>query len=303
MNSLPLALQIGLLVALFAFGFVARRSGWLGPAHAGRMLQLVLNVGLPALFIANISRIELDAELVVLPGAAVAIMLVTLAVAWWTGRQLQLGALDQGAFLLCAMTINNAFLFPFVLAGWGQEGFARLALFDFGHAVMQASLVYAVAATYGGHGAGIVPIVRKLAAFPLLWALAAALAINFSGIVFPEPVYAMLGTVGRLVLLLVLVALGILFDAKLATSRVVMLGLSLRILLGLALGFAIAELFDAQGMTRAVLLLGSAAPVGFNAVVVASREGLNRDLAASAASVSSLLGFVYVPLGLWLLRP
>jgi predicted permease len=56
-------------------------------------------------------------------------------------------------------------------------------------------------------------------------------------------------------------------------------------------------------MARAALLMGAAAPIGFNAVVLASREGLNRDLSASAASISVLLGFVYVPLGLWLLAP
>ena len=60
---------------------------------------------------------------------------------------------------------------------------------------------------------------------------------------------------------------------------------------------------SARGTTRAVVLLGSAAPIGFSAVVVASRESLNRDLAASAASVSVLLGLVYIPLGLWLLKP
>ena len=72
---------------------------------------------------------------------------------------------------------------------------------------------------------------------------------------------------------------------------------------GLLLGLLCVQLFDLTGMTRAVVLLGSAAPIGFSAVVVASRESLNRDLAASAASISVLLGLVYVPLALWLLPP
>jgi predicted permease len=36
-------------------------------------------------------------------------------------------------------------------------------------------------------------------------------------------------------------------------------------------------------------------------VVIANRENLNRELAASAASISVLLALVYVPLALWLL--
>jgi predicted permease len=36
-------------------------------------------------------------------------------------------------------------------------------------------------------------------------------------------------------------------------------------------------------------------------VVIASREHLNRELTASAASISVLLALAYVPLALWLL--
>ena len=303
MSGLPVPVQIGLLIALFAAGFVARRRGWLAPPHAGKMLQLVVTVGLPALFIADVSRIPLRADLIALPLAAIAIMLVTLAVAMLTGRRLQLSTPDRGAFVLAGMSINNALLFPFVIAGWGPAGFAQLALFDFGHALMQGSVVYAVAAAHGGHGAGAAAIARRVLGFPPLWALIAAIAINLSGYTLPGVVSATLGTVGRLILLLVVVALGILFDARMLRSGTVRMALLLRIGLGALLALLIVTLFDLTGMTRAVVLLGGAAPIGFSAVVLASRESLNRDLAASAASISVLLGLVYVPVALWLLRP
>jgi predicted permease len=81
----------------------------------------------------------------------------------------------------------------------------------------------------------------------------------------------------------------------------VLAALALRIVLGLVLGLTLAWAFELEGLTRAVLILGAAAPIGFSAVVFADREGLHRDLAASAASISVLLGLVYVPLALWLL--
>ncbi len=83
--------------------------------------------------------------------------------------------------------------------------------------------------------------------------------------------------------------------------RGVLLTLLLRIGAGLALGFCCVQLFGLEGLTRSVVLLGSAAPIGFSAVVIANREHLNRELAASAASVSVLLALAYVPLALWLL--
>ena len=298
---MPANIQIALLVSLFIVGFVARRLRWLQPAHAGHMLKLVVNVGLPALFLADVSRIPLRADLIALPICAVLIIVVTMLVSLAAGRALQLQRPAQGALTICSTSINNGFLFPFVIAAWGQVGFAQLALFDFGNALLQGSLIYAIAAVYGGHGTGFLAILRRVLSFPPLWALAAALLINVGGVHLPPLLTTVLGTLGRIILMLVIVALGVLFDARLIRDKSVLTTLALRILLGLALGFLCVWLFDLQGLTRSVVLLGSAAPIGFSAVVIANRESLDRDRAASAASISVLLALVYVPLALWLL--
>jgi malate permease and related proteins len=293
--------RVALLVALFGAGYLARRRGWLQPPHAGKMLQLVISIGLPALFLAEISRIPLQKELIALPASAVLIILVTLVLSLLLGRMLGLPRADQGALTLCSISINNGFLFPFVIAVWGQAGFAHLALFDLGNAVCAGSLVYAVAAWYGGHRTGVAGVLRRVASFPPLWALVVALIFNGAGVALPEWLVTALGTLGRLILLLVIVALGVLFDARLLRNASVLLALLLRIGAGLALGFACVGLFGLEGLMRSAVLLGSAAPIGFSAVVIANREHLNRELAASAASISVLLALAYVPLALWLL--
>jgi predicted permease len=298
---MPANLQIGLLISLFVVGHIARRLGWLQPSHAGHMLKLVVNVGLPALFLADVSRVPLRTDLVSLPLCAGVIILVSLVLSLLAGRALKLQRPAQGALTVCSMSINNGFLFPFVIAAWGQLGFAQLALFDLGNALLQGSLVYAIAAVYGGHGTGFIPILRRVLGFPPLWALAIALLLNVGGIHLPALATTVLGTLGRIILMLVIVALGVLFDARLIRDKAVLATLALRILLGLALGLLCVWLFDLQGLTRSVVLLGSAAPIGFSAVVIANRESLDRERAASAASISVLLALVYVPLALWLL--
>jgi predicted permease len=294
-------IRIALLIGLFAAGYLARKRGWLLPPHAGRMLQLVINVGLPALFIADVSRIPLQPELITLPVSAVLIILASFALSLLLGRLLDLPRAEQGALTICSMSINNGFLFPFVIAVWGQAGFAHMALFDLGNALCAGSLVYAIAAWYGGHGTGFVPLLRKVLSFPPLWALVVALLLNGGGVSLPQWLVAALGTIGRSILLLVIVALDVLFNASLLRDVRVLATLSLRIGAGLALGFGCVWLFHLDSLMRSVVLLGSAAPIGFSAVVIANREHLNRELAASAASISVLLALVYVPLALWLL--
>ena len=230
-------MRIALLIGLFAVGYLARRRGWLQPPHAGKMLQLVITVGLPALFLADVSRIPLQRELIALPLSSVLIIAVTFGLSLLLGRLLQLARAEQGAMTICGMSINNGFLFPFVIAVWGQVGFAHMALFDLGNALCAGSLVYGIAAWYGGHGAGFLPILRRVLGFPPLWALLVALLLNGAGIALPDIVVTVLGSIGRLILLLVIVALGVLFDARLLRDGRVLATLALRIGAGLALGF------------------------------------------------------------------
>lgn len=265
------------------------------------MLQLVITVGLPALFLADVSRIPLQRELIALPVSCVLIIGVTLLLSLLVGRMQKLPRADQGALTICSMSVNNGFLFPFVIAVWGQVGFAHLALFDLGNALCAGSLVYAIAAWYGGHGTGALAVLRRVASFPPLWALVVALLLNGAGVALPQWLVSPLGTIGRLILLLVIVALGVLFDARLLRDGRVLAVLVLRVGVGLALGFACVWIFQLDGVMRSVVLLGSCAPIGFSAVVIANRENLNRELAASAASISVLLALAYVPLALWLL--
>jgi predicted permease len=296
-------LQIGFLIGLFVVGLIARRRGWLGPPQAGKMLQLVMTVGLPSLFIANVSRIPLHRELAALPLSAIFVMLTTLVVALLAGRRLGLSRPSLGAFLICGMSINASFMFPFVLAAWGQAAFAQLALFDLGNSLIQSTVLYGAGAIFGGHAVGAKAILKRVLGFPPLWGLIVALAINASGHHLPAPLTDVLGFVGRTILLLAILAVGIMFDARVLGTVPVFVAIALRIVLGFALAALFVQVLGLTGMTRAVVLLASAAPIGFSVLVIANRESLDRELAASAASLSALLALVYVPLGLWLLHP
>jgi predicted permease len=300
-TGMSVEIRVALLIGLFAAGFIARRAGWLKPPQAGFMLRLVINVGLPAMFIADVSRIPLRMDLIALPASSLAIMVVSWGLSLLLGRALHLTRTDQGTTTICGMSINNGFLFPFVIAVWGAAGFGYMALFDLGHVLGQSFLVYAIAATYGGRAAGFGSVVRRVLTFPPLWALLVALLINGSGMALPDGLVTVLRTVGQLVLLLVIIALGVLFDVRLLKDRRVPAIICLRMLVGFALGWLCVEAFGLTGMARSAVLLGAAAPIGFNAVVLSDMEKLNRELAASAASISVLIGLVYAPLALWLL--
>ena len=289
------------IVVLFFVGLLLRQRRILSPAHGGRLLTIVVWIGLPTLILAGVTRLPLHAQLFWLPAAAMLAILVGCAVSAFAGRRLGLDAKAFGAFVTCATALNISLEYPFMLATKGANGFAELALFDLGNALMLCTLGYLLAAKLGRRTGTWWQALQRLGFFPPLWALLLALIINFFSLPVSHVALDTLQAIGGWVVMLVPLALGILFDGRRALSRPSLAAVGIRLGVGLAMGIACVTLLDLQGLTRSVVLVGSAAPIGFTVVVLAQREALDAELAASATSLSVLLGLLYIPLALlWL---
>ena len=53
-----------------------------------------------------------------------------------------------------------------------------------------------------------------------------------------------------------------------------------------------------MGAAAPMMAMAAAAPIGFTSVVLSAREGLDLDLAASAAAISVFLGSLWIPLAM-----
>ncbi len=230
-------------------------------------------------------------------------MLVVGVLARAAARLLGLDRPATGALVVSAMAMNLAFVFPFVFLAWGPEALARTVVFDAGNAIAGWTLVYLLAARYGGHASGAGEILGRLVRAPPFLAIVAALLIN--ALAPPDAAGALeaLTVAGQLVALLVVPAMGILFEARRIAAREVVAAVALRCGAGAAAGALIALAFDFDSATAAITIVGSAAPVGFSAVVMAEREGLDVGLAVAAASLSALVALVSIPAILVGLRP
>jgi predicted permease len=95
---------------------------------------------------------------------------------------------------------------------------------------------------------------------------------------------------------LIWIALGIFFSLSARHLKLVGLALTIRMVLGLAVGLGFATLRGLEGETFAVVALCSAAPIGFTALTFTSMAKLDMELTTSAVSLSILIGLVYIPL-------
>jgi predicted permease len=280
---------------LFLAGVLLRRIGWLDARHASRLLRIVAKFGLPALIIGAVGRVPVEPALLALPASAAAVMLAVGLLAGAAARLLGLDRPSTGALVVSAMAMNLAFVFPFVFLAWGPQALMHTVIFDAGNAVTQWTLVYLLAARYGGHAADARAIVGRMALAPPFLALVVALLVNRLAPPETAEFLDLLRIVGQLITLLVLPAMGLLFDARRIAAPEVLAAAALRCGAGASVGALIALAFDFDSTIAAVTIVGSAAPVGFGAVVMAEREGLDVGLVVAAASLSTLVAMVALP--------
>jgi predicted permease len=287
--------RLAAIAALFFVGVILRRAEWAGPAHGRWLLNFVFYVGLPILIFGALTGATLSREHAVLPAIAVCTGLVCWAAAAFLARRSGLPKKSEGAMSLCAMSMNIAMIYPFASLSLGTVAFSQLVMFDMGHAVMAWTLTTVVACKYGGHSDDIPVLLRRALAAPPLWILFLALGLNVADAPLSDALLHKVLIVGQLLVLLVPLAMGLLVSAAGIRRREVLASVVLRSVLGGLVGFGLAQLFGLEGTAAGIAALGASAPVGFTAVVLSAREGLDLELVASAAAISVFLGSLWLP--------
>ncbi len=291
--------RLAAVAALFFVGIVSRRAGLAGEKQGRALLAFVFNVGLPILIFGALAGVELRREHALLPVAAICVSLAGWGAAAIVARRFGLPRTGEGAMVMCAMSLNNSMIYPFAALSLGAAAFSQLVAFDMGHALLVWTVTTVIACKYGGHADDIPVLLKRTLLAPPLWVLFISLALNVGSAPIPRNVLHAVLLVGQFAILAVPLAMGLLVSARGLRRPEVITAVALRSGFGVLVGLALVWLFGLGGSGAAIAIIGSAAPIGFTAVVLSSREGLDLDLAASAAAVSVFLGSIWIPLAMF----
>lgn len=290
--------RLAAVAGLFFLGVILKRFGVAGERQGRAMLAFVFNVGLPILIFGALAGVPLEREHALLPVTAICISLAGWGVAAFVARRFALPRTGEGAMALCAMSLNNSMIYPFAALSLGAAAFSQLVMFDMGHAMLVWTVTTVVACKYGGHADDIRILLRRTLLAPPLWVLFIALGLNLGDAPIPQDLLHQVLVVGQLLMLLVPLSMGLLVSARGLRRPEVITAVALRSGFGLLVGALLVWLLGFTGTAAAIALIGAAAPIGFTAVVLSSREGLDLDLAASAAAISVFLGSLWIPLAM-----
>jgi len=292
----PFFIKIIPLILAFGMGLFVRYVRLMNRDDAPVLLRFVLNVSLPAMALNSILRAHLTLDMMYLPLSGIAIVIVMYFVGTLFGRQLKLSRGMMGSFLVGTMIMNTAFSLPFFAAAYGDEGFARGTLFDVGNILMIFTFTYYQAVKYGSHSGKNNGWWKRFLRLPPLWAMVIGFGMRLVRLEMPDIGINFLQLIGQPTIPLIMIALGLYFHPRLRNLGMAFTAIGIRMVLGLVCGYALATLFGLQGITRAVVIVSSATPIGFNTLIFANLEDLDREFAATIVSLSILIALFYIPL-------
>jgi len=282
------------ILVFFIAGYGLKRGGVFKKEDGALFLRAVLYLSIPAIGFATFSRMEMRIDRIYPIITALFVITGNFVLTRLYFKKLGVETKQYTVYMLATLVLNTSLMLPFAQAKWGDEGAGMVLLFDICHVTMVFTFSYWVAMRFGNNREGRVPF-KKILRLPPLWGIFLGLMVNLIHLPVPAFVYEITDIAAKGLILLMMTALGIFFELKIKHWRLVFGALLQRSVGGFILGWIITWLLGVQGVERQIILLISAAPVGFNTLVLSDLEGLDRDLAAEMVTSATLLAVIFLP--------
>jgi predicted permease len=290
---------LALVIGAFLLGWLVKTIRPIPVVVTAWADKYVLQIALPAVIIAKISKVSFDADVVLPIAVAWSVTFASIVVVLIASRIFKWNRSITGALLLVGVLGNTSFLgLGMVESLLGADHLASAIAYDqVGTFVGLALWGSFVASTYGAGESGWRPILNRLSRFGPFLALLASLVFRIVDL--PEEAYSILNGVGKTVAPVAMCALGLRFTLSVSRSVQVpaMFGLISKMVVFPGLVYAVSLLIGSpHDLAWSTSLLQAAAPPMVTAGVVAVGAGLSAELVAFMVGVGTLVSFVSLPL-------
>lgn len=285
-----------LLIA--ALAFVAQP--WLG-LDARTLSRATFYLFSPALVLSSLASSRLSSA--EFGRIALAVVFVTLAL-WALSallvRALRLDNAAESGFLLATLLVNAGnYGLPVTLFAFGEAGLAIATIYFATSSMIQSSLGVYLAARGNGSAWQAARVTLRV---PVGYAALLGLVLNATHTVLPPWLDQSVTLLGRAAIPLMLVVLGVQLANFLAArtqqwktvARPLIVTTTTRLLIGPALGLAVALLLGLQGVSRNVVIVQSAMPTAVTAIILATEYRAEPEFVTSAVFTSTLVSLVTI---------
>lgn len=270
-----------------SFGYALQR--WIG-VEKRPLSTIVLNVLSPCLVFASLVGSELAGEeLIRIALFAVMAVLLMGGVAYVSARLLRLGRVETIALMVVTMFVNGGnYGLTLNQLRYGDPGLARAVIYYTTSTVM----LYTVGIFLSSMGE--MPwreALRRLLRFPAVYAAVSAIIIYSFGIQLPAPLLRGIEVAGAGAIPVMLLVLGMqLADLKkVASLRLAIPAIGLRLLVGPLIGLLLATLLGLSGLGRSTSIIEASMPPAVFTIILATEFDLEPSAVTSIVLLATLL--------------
>jgi malate permease and related proteins len=288
-----------LLGACLLLGVFLRRLGRLPDNAPAALNGFVVNISLPALTLAYVHDLKLDAGLILPALMAWILFGCGCAFFWLISKPLGLGRATTGGLMLTGGLANTSFIgLPMIETFYGAEFLGLGILIDQVGTYLVLSTLGIMVATIYSSGREVSPraIARKIATFVPFQAF--VLALILMPFAYPEWLDLLFKRLGSTLVPLALVSVGFQLRLSQVTGRgsALAAGLLFKLVIGPALILLLfTGLFDAHGPLIRVTIFEAAMAPMIGASIVAMEHELDPPLLTLMVGIGIPLSFLTLP--------
>ncbi|MHB1294814.1 MAG: AEC family transporter [Anaerolineae bacterium] len=280
------------LLMLMLVGVAVRSTGLIDERGGIVLTRLAYYVTIPATIFLAISRAEFTPSMLLLWVLGFILPVAMAGLLYLTTRRLADQPEVRGV-LLVATVVLVVFGYPFFQLYYGDDGLARLAMFDAGNAMYAGTVALWLAQRFGRKEGARGVSLRGLLSSPLMLAALAGVASSVLGIRSAGVIEDLLGRLSAANAPVVMIAVGLYIRPKASHGPLITQYVLVRMLVGGLVGLGAALALGLRGLDVITVCTGSTLPAGTTALIYANKEGLDAEFAASIISSTVLIGSLF----------
>lgn len=272
-----------------AIGYGWARAG--RPYNTEMVTHLVSTVGVPCLVFTTLVNVDIDLDaLAKMAGATFAAIFAMGVIG---GVILKMWGQSYRAYLPALVFPNTGNMgLPLALLAFGDEGMALAVAYFTVCIIFQFTVGVAVSSG--------VTSPMALMRVPTIYAMIIALVFKVTQTAVPAWAGNTIEILSGFTIPLMLITLGIsLQQLKIGEMGKSLILAMVRLLMGFAVGLALAEIFGFDGAMKGVLILQSTLPVAVFNYLFAARYQTDPETVAGAVVLSTVLSFATLPVLMW----
>lgn len=282
------------ILMLIALGVLVRVGGLIDPQEGLVLTRLAYYVTIPAAIFTSIARSHLTTSMLLLPAIGFLLPSFLAGLAYLLSRNIA-DRPDLRGVMMVAMVVLGVFGYPFFHLFFGEDGLARMAMYDVGNSLYAGTLALWLAQRFGARATATSRLAwRKALTSPVLWAAILGVLASIARVPVRGPLGELLDRLATANTPLAMIAVGVFVRPKAIYLGLMARFVLLRMVLGALLGWLVALALGMRGLDVVTASAASALPCGTTALIYAGNEGLDAEFAASLISVTVIIGAVFI---------